>query len=137
MTTEPLTTEPMTTQPTTTHPLPLRDRLRDALAVAIKARDRVSTPVLRATLGAIENAEAVPADGAFAGGTGSLAIERIPVGVGAAEVARRVLTEDDVHAVVRAELAEREAAVGTYVRVGRPEQAERLRAEIEVLAAFV
>jgi uncharacterized protein YqeY len=142
MTTQPMTTQPMTTQrtaaqPTTTQPLPLRDRLRDALAVAIKARDRVSTSVLRATLGAIENAEAVPADGVSAGGPGSLAIERTPVGVGAAEVARRVLTEDDVHAVVRAELAERAAAADTYARVGRPEQAERLRTEIEVLAAFV
>ncbi|WP_052434561.1 GatB/YqeY domain-containing protein [Streptacidiphilus melanogenes] len=128
------TTEPGT-QPS---PAPLRHRLRDALGVAIKGRDRLSASVLRATLGAIENAEAVPADAASAGSVpGSLAIERSPVGVGAAEVARRVLTEGDVHAIVRAELAEREAAADTYLRAGRPEQADRLRAEIEVLAAFL
>ncbi|RAG80942.1 hypothetical protein DN069_35550 [Streptacidiphilus pinicola] len=121
----------------TTDSLPLRHRLRDALGVAIKGRDRVSTSVLRATLGAIENAEAVPADTASAGGTGSLAIEATPVGVGAAEVARRELTEDDVRAIVRAEVAEREQAAETYGRAGRPERVERLRAEIEVLAAFV
>ncbi|WP_236652138.1 GatB/YqeY domain-containing protein [Streptacidiphilus neutrinimicus] len=129
-------TEPVS-EPTS-RPMPLRDRLRDALAVAIKARDRLSTSVLRATLGEIENAEAVPTETA-SGVTrpGSLAIEQSPVGVGAAEVARRVLTEDDVHAIVRAELAEREAAAGTCRRAGRPEQAERLQEEIEVLAAFL
>jgi uncharacterized protein YqeY len=141
MTTEPTATQPLTTPPTfvdpSIEPLPLRHRLREALAVAIKGRDRLSTSVLRATLGAIENAEAVPADVAAAGGPGSLAIEWSPVGVGAAEVARRVLTEDDVHVIVRAELAEREQAADTYLGAGRPEQAERLRAEIEVLAAFV
>ncbi|MEY9870804.1 uncharacterized protein YqeY [Streptacidiphilus sp. MAP12-33] len=121
----------------TTDPLPLRHRLRDALAVAIKGRDRLTTSVLRATLGAIENAEAVPADPAVAGGPGSLSIEGSPVGVGAAEVARRVLTEDDVRAVVRAEVAERREAVAAYERVGRPDHVERLRAEIEVLAAYV
>ena len=124
----------------TTDSLPLRHRLRDALAVAIKGRDRLSTSVLRATLGAIENAEAVPVDaatGAAAGGTGSLAIEATPLGVGAAEAARRELTEDDVRAIVRAEVAEREHAADTYDRAGRPEQVERLRAGVEVLAAFV
>jgi uncharacterized protein YqeY len=136
-TTRPSTTRPSTPEPSMAKPVPLRDRLRDALAVAIKGRDRVSTSVLRATLGAIENAEAVPADRAAAGGSVSLAIERTPVGVGAAEVARRVLTEDDVRTVMRAELAERAAAADTYARVGRLEQAERLRTEIEVLAAFL
>ncbi|WP_042415825.1 GatB/YqeY domain-containing protein [Streptacidiphilus anmyonensis] len=133
-----MTTEPITGPTTPPVPAPLRHRLRDALAVAIKGRDRLCASVLRATLGAIENAEAVPAD-AVSGGAGlrASAIEQSPVGVGAAEVARRVLTEDDVRAIVRAELAEREAAAETYRRVGRPDQAERLQAEIDVLAAFV
>ncbi|SEK71182.1 GatB/YqeY domain-containing protein [Streptacidiphilus jiangxiensis] len=117
--------------------IPLRHRLRDALAVAIKGRDRLTTSVLRATLGAIENAEAVPADRTAATAPGSLTIEGSPVGVGAAEVARRMLTEDDVRAVVRAEVAEREEAAEAYHRAGRPDQAERLRTEIEVLGAYL
>src|SRR5256885_6974081 len=67
---------------------PLRQRLRDALPAAMKARDRVAVAALRATLGAIDNAEAV--DRAPSGDHG-LAIERSPVGVGAAEVERRGL----------------------------------------------
>ncbi|MBF9068134.1 GatB/YqeY domain-containing protein [Streptacidiphilus fuscans] len=119
--------------------VPIRQRLRDALTVALKGRDRVAASVLRATLGAIENAEAVerPEPGRAEGERpGSLAIEATPLGVGAAEVDRRVLTEADVRAIVRAEVAEREAAVEACERAGRGEQAERLRAELNVLVAF-
>ena len=111
---------------------PLRQRLRDALPAAIKGRDRVAVAALRATLAAIDNAEAV--DRAPSGDHG-LAIERSPVGVGAAEVERRVLTEAQVEHIVRAEMAEREAAAREYDRAGRPERAEQLRREISVLSA--
>ncbi|WP_037601564.1 GatB/YqeY domain-containing protein [Streptacidiphilus rugosus] len=118
---------------------PVRQQLRDALTGAIKARDRAAASVLRATLGAIENAEAIdPAEAQGVAGIGrSLAVEQIAVGVGAAEAPRRLLTEQDVRGIVRDEIAEREAAAGQYERVARPEQAERLRAEIAVLAAFL
>lgn len=112
--------------------MPLRRQLRDALLVAIKGRDRVAASVLRATLGAIENAEAVERSGPAQG-----AIEAIPIGLGAAETARRELTEADVRAIVRAELAEREDAVAACERAGRGEQAERLRVELNVLVEFV
>jgi uncharacterized protein YqeY len=111
---------------------PLRQRLREALPAAMKARDRVAVAALRATLAAIDNAEAVehvPSHG--------LAIERSPVGVGAAEVERRVLTEAQVADIVRAEMAEREAAARDYERAGRPERAEQLRGEISVLSAHL
>ncbi|MEY9843207.1 hypothetical protein [Streptacidiphilus sp. MAP5-3] len=119
--------------------VPVRQRLRDALTVAIKGRDRVAASVVRATLGAIENAEAVERPGAElveGGPRESSAIEATPAGVGVAEVARRVLTEADVRAIVRAEVAEREAAVAACERAGRDEQAERLRVELNVLVAF-
>jgi uncharacterized protein YqeY len=125
----------------------------------MKARDRVAVAALRATLGAIENAEAVggaaeaadgteaAVDGTAAAGTGglagrslagrSLAIEQSPVGVGAAEVPRRALTEAQVEQIVRAEVAEREAAARDYERAGRAERAERLRHEIGVLSAHL
>lgn len=99
----------------------------------MKTRDRGAAAVLRSALAAIDNAEAV--DGpASAGG---LAIEQTPVGVGAAEVARRVLTEAQVEEIVRAEMAERETAARDCDRIGHPDRAVRLRAEIGVLAAHL
>ena len=119
---------------------PLRQRLRGALGAAIKERDRAAVGALRSALAAIENAEAVDVAGRSentgAGGT-SLAIERIPVGAGAAEVARRELTEGDVERIVRGEVAEREAAALTYERAGQAEHAQRLREEIRVLSAHL
>jgi hypothetical protein len=112
----------------------LRQRLRAALPAAMKTRDRTATAVLRATLAAIDNAEAVmPAEGT----TGSLAIEQVPIGVGATEVERRILTEPEVEQIVRAELAERESAADQYDRAGRTERAELLRAEAHALAAHL
>ena len=114
--------------------VPLRQRLRDALPAAMKARDRVAVTALRATLAAIENAEAVHDPVAD---QRNLAIERTPVGVGAAEVERLVLTEAQVAHIVRAEVADREAAARDYERAGRSERAGQLRGEAGALAAFL
>jgi uncharacterized protein len=114
--------------------VPLRQRLREALPAAMKSRDRVAVTVLRSALAALDNAEAVVAaapDGS------SLAIERTPVGVGAAEVPRRVLTEAQEEQLVRVEVAEREAAALDYERAGRPERAAQLRGEAAVLSAHL
>jgi len=113
---------------------PLRQRLREALPAAMKARDRTATAVLRATLSAIDNAEAVVPDDEQRRGQ---AIEEAAVGVGATEVARRTLTEPEIEQIVRAELAERETAADDYDRVGRPERAEQLRGEARALAAHL
>jgi uncharacterized protein len=100
----------------------------------MKRRDRVAVSVLRATLAAIDNAEAVDRPPAV---DRHLAIEQTPVGVAAAELPRRELTERDVERIVRAEVMQREAAAREYDRVGRPDQAERLRGEVSVLAAHL
>jgi uncharacterized protein YqeY len=113
----------------------LRQRLRAALPAAMKSRDRAATAALRATLAAIDNAEAVaPAE--QAAGT-SLAIEHIAVGVGATEVARRELTEAEVEQIVRDEVAEREVAAEEYARSGYADRAEQLRSEAGALAAHL
>jgi uncharacterized protein len=114
--------------------MPLQRRLREALTVAMKARDRVAVVALRSTLAAIENAEAV--DRAEVRGQ-RLAIEQSPVGVGAAELPRRVLTPAQVEHIVRGEIAEREAAARGYDRAGQPERAERLRDEARLLSAYL
>jgi uncharacterized protein YqeY len=113
---------------------PLRQRLREALPAAMKSRDRVAVAALRATLAAIDNAEAVkPAEGPRQ----SLAIEDLPVGAGATEAARRQLTDEDVAGIVRAEVAERESAAATYEQSGHPDRAGQLRGEAQILAAHL
>jgi len=112
----------------------LRQRLRSALPAAMKAGDRAAVSALRSTLSAIDNAEAVDRAPTI---DRHLAIELIPTGVGAAEMARRDLTEADVEEIVRAEVAEREAAVHECETAGRPELADDLRAQIRALATHL
>jgi hypothetical protein len=56
-------------------------------------------------------------------------------GLGAGEAQRRGLNEDQVEEIVRAEVAEREAAARDYEQRGHADQADRLRREASVLDA--
>jgi uncharacterized protein YqeY len=58
-------------------------------------------------------------------------------GVGAAEVDRRVLTPEETAAIVRDDAEEREVAADVLERVGRPDQAERLRAQAKLLTTYL
>jgi uncharacterized protein YqeY len=58
-------------------------------------------------------------------------------GVGAAEVDRRVLTPEETAAIVRDDAEEREIAADVLDRVGRPDQAERLRAQAKLLTTYL
>jgi uncharacterized protein len=127
----------MRTEPSTDGEGDLRDRLRRGLPAAMKARDPVAVAALRSALSAIENAEAVDAgqappptviEGATAGAI---------VGLRAAEVDRRALTQAQVEAIVRAEVADRTAAAGHYDRLGQPTRAEKLRAEATILHTYL
>jgi uncharacterized protein len=109
----------------------VRERLRAALPAAMKRRDAALVGLLRETLAARENAEAVPGAG---DDPGSLALEASPVGAGAREVARRELSEDDVVRLVRGEISERQVAAAVYEQAGRPEQAQQLREQAGTLA---
>jgi uncharacterized protein YqeY len=115
----------------------LRAQLRVALTDAMKARDTVAVRVLRTTIGAIENAEAVPA-GAFPGSDASQGhIAGAATGVGATEAARREMTVDDVLEIVGQEMRERVVEADQYEAGGHEERAHSLRAEAAVLAAFL
>ncbi len=109
---------------------PLRERLRRELTAAMKRRDRAAMSTLRATLAAIDNAEAVDAGDVRAG-----AVEASAVGLGTAEVARRALTEADIAAIVVAEIAERESAAAEFDRNGAADRAAELRHSNDVLRA--
>lgn len=111
---------------------PLRDRLRAALPIAMKARDRRAASALRSALAAIDNAEAVEIVDVKAG-----AIESSAVGLGAAEVARRDLTDADIERIVRTEIDERLSAATDYERAGHAARAADLHAEVDALAAHL
>jgi uncharacterized protein YqeY len=114
----------------------LRDRLRRALPAAMKARDRPAVAALRSALAAIDNAEAVEA-AAPPTGAGTPAFAGTVPGVGAAEAERRRLTPGEMEQLLRAEVADREAAARTYEQAGQAEQAARLRTEARILGSYL
>ena len=144
----------------------LRDRLSRALPTAMKARDRPAMTALRSALAAIDNAGAVgpphaspavpdpriappeprpPAStGAGAGnsdlgstGAGHPEFAGTVAGVGATEVERRNLSQAQMEAIVRTEIADRETAAAGYEHAGQLERAKRLRAEATVLRSHL
>jgi len=112
-----------------------RQRLHLALRQALKAQDTIATSALRSALAAIDNASAVPPAPPPAAGTGGPHVAGALPGLGAGEAERRRLTEADVVEIVRAEVAERQAAARDYERAGHAEQASRLRREAAVLTS--
>ncbi|MYT32656.1 MULTISPECIES: hypothetical protein [unclassified Streptomyces] len=100
----------------------------------MRARDRTAVSALRATLAALDNAEAVPVEEVE---LRAAALEQSPVGAGATEAARRELSEHRVVDVVRAEAAERLEAAAQLTAPAHADRAARLRAEAAVLIGFL
>jgi uncharacterized protein YqeY len=140
----------------------IRVRMRRDLVDAMKARDQQAVAALRSTLAAIDNAEAVDAeeldaeeldaeeldaeeldaeeldDGpALSTGEGHPPVAGSVLGVGAADVERRVLTPEETADVVRDEVTAREVAADVLERSGRADQAERLRAQAKLLTTYL
>ena len=113
----------------------LRRRLRESLKVALRARDSVATVAIRSAMSAIDNAEAVDLSHAPPPKRGT--VGDIRLGVGAAETARRDLSAREVVEVVRAEVTDRTAAAAEYERLGRTDEASRLKAEADALASIL
>ncbi|NYI76465.1 GatB/YqeY domain-containing protein [Nocardioides panzhihuensis] len=113
----------------------LQARLRADLITARKARDTAATAVLRSTLSAISNAEALPVEEASPTSDGPIA--GAATGVGTTEAVRRALTDDDIRAIISGEQAERTSAATDLESHGAEEKAEQLRAEAELLAAYL
>jgi uncharacterized protein YqeY len=108
--------------------------MRQALPEAMRARDKAAVSALRATLAALDNAEAVPVDESELRG---MALEHAPVGVGVTEAARRELSERSVVDIVRAEAAERLEVAERLTAPAYADRAARLRAEAAVLLRFL
>jgi uncharacterized protein YqeY len=113
----------------------IREHLRASLRVAIKGRDTVAMTTFRSTLSAIDNAEAV--SGLHPPETADGRTAHAKLGIGVGDVTRRQLSTHDVIELVRAEIAERISAAAEYEHRGRAELAARLRAEANVLVAYL
>ena len=90
----------------------LKDRLETDLRGAMKARDELVTSTLRMALAAIRNAEV----------SGKQA---------------RVLSAEEERAVLTAEAKKRREAATAFGDAGRSEQAERERAEEQILSGYL
>jgi uncharacterized protein len=101
----------------------LKQKLQTSMTAALKAKDAVGTAAFRSALAAIANAEAVE----------SLDEGHPALGIGAREMPRRRLTEDQMEEIVRREVADLEAAAADYESRGRGDDARRLRDESAAL----
>ena len=81
--------------------------------------------VLRTTMSAIQNAEAVEG---VASGAGV---------VGYGDVQRRSLTDDDVIEIIVHEIEEFERSVAEYRQIGQTERAQGLQMELEMLRGYL
>jgi uncharacterized protein YqeY len=108
-----------------------RARLREALLSARKDRDATLVSALRSALSAIDNAETP--DGARVDASASGTIAGGVVGLGAAEVARRELSDAQIRALMQGEIDERLAAAREIDRT-HTQRAATLRAEAAVLS---
>ena len=104
----------------------IRDAMQADLKTAMAARDRNAVAVLRTTLAAIANAEAVSPDGS-----------KPATGLFANEVARLELSDDDIRGVIERERAELTASADEYESVDQPTEAAELRAQVAVLDRYL
>lgn len=113
----------------------LRERLRLALRRSMKGRDEMAVRVLRSTLGAIDNAEAVRS-------TPHVPLSEGPIagalkGLGAGEAQRRELTEQDLRQIVEDEVTDCLQAASDYEKVGQKAAAADLREQAALLRSYL
>jgi uncharacterized protein YqeY len=90
----------------------LRDRLNDDLHTAMKARDELTTATLRMALASVRNAEVAGSEA-------------------------RVLSDDEVLAVLTKESKKRREAATAFADADRPEQAAKELSENEVIERYL
>ena len=102
-----------------------RRSMQDELTAAIKAGDDARVDVLRTTLAAIANAEAVDLTG-----------PTTPVGL-LGEVERRQLSDDDITAIIAAERDELSTTAAHLHRLGQASRAGELDARARILGDYL
>lgn len=114
----------------------LVERLRASMTDAMRARDADRLRAVRSALSAIDNAAAAPAvDVDTASGAGPFA--GAAAGVGATEVARRVLDDEEIERIVGAQIVELRSHAAEFDRLGQGEAADALRQEAAALDAIL
>jgi uncharacterized protein YqeY len=113
----------------------LRAALRTDLRTAMKARQKEAVSALRTALAALDDAEAVEG-GDDTAGDGSVHVAGARAGVGATEAQRRTLSLEEVRAILRQQIAERDAEAARR-EVDRPDAAARLRGEAATLRPYL
>ncbi|MCB9433578.1 MAG: hypothetical protein H6668_16515 [Ardenticatenaceae bacterium] len=104
----------------------IRQQLKADLVVAMRARQRVAVATLRATLSAIDQAEAVEVDPHF-----------VPVSGITRDVARKLLTEADIAAILQREMDDLTAAIADYQRLTNEKKIAELQEAQEVLHKYL
>jgi len=97
----------------------------------MKARDPIAIDALRSVLAALDNAEA--ADLTVTPRPDSASIAGAVAGLGAGEVSRRVVSDEDICSILERAIAERQSAALEYDELRRSDEAQRLRAEVAIL----
>ena len=90
----------------------LKDLLTSDMRAAMKARDGLSTSTLRLALAAVRNAEV-------------------------AGVEQRVLSDEEIIAVLTRETRKRREAASAFAEAGRSDMADKERAEAEILGRYL
>jgi uncharacterized protein len=112
----------------------LRPLLQRHLGAAVRHRDRIAVAALREAIAALDNAEAIPADGDLKAAASEYVAGGV-VGLGAAEAERRILDAETQRAIVRAEIETRLAAAITCDEHGQSARSSDLRLGADVLLA--
>lgn len=114
--------------------------LREALPAALQRGDSAAVSAIRSALAALENAAAVKLPGVAPSPAGSAAATPYAgsiAGLGVTEMSRAELTEAEELAILSDERDDRLRAALVYRDHGKPDAAERMLAEAEVLDSFL
>ncbi len=109
----------------------MRHRLRADLQAALRARDTLTVAVLRTTIAAIDNAQAVP----LAQPDARYRVRAF--GEAGVEVERRQLSASDIEALLADEVAQRIATATDLAQRGQAAAAVRLRDEAAIVRRYL
>ena len=115
----------------------LRSLLRTDLVAAMKARRTEAVSALRTAIAVIDNAEAVDTPAQASVHTVSEHVAGARTGVGSTEAERRILSLDDVRALLQAQVDDRTGEADRYDTYGQRDAALRLRREADVLRQYL
>ncbi|MFD6820388.1 hypothetical protein ACFWC5_08440 [Streptomyces sp. NPDC060085] len=115
----------------------LRSLLRTDLVAAMKARRTEAVSALRTAIAVIDNAEAVETPAQASVQAVSEHVAGAGTGVGSTEAERRVLSLDDVRALLQAQVDDRTGEADRYDTHGQRDAALRLRREADVLSRYL